>query len=79
MTLQSQHQENTYPNNYFTPNGSVYILLWLLSSVPQQLKGLMMLIMVIIIIIICIFVLLFLISLRYGPQLYKTDTISNQT
>lgn len=38
MTLQSQHQENTYPNNYFPPNGSAYTLPRLLSSVPRQLK-----------------------------------------
>lgn len=31
MILQSQHQENTQPNNYFPPNGSAYTLLWLLS------------------------------------------------
>lgn len=40
MTLQSQHQGNTSPNNYSPPNGSVYTAPWPLSSTLQQLEGL---------------------------------------
>lgn len=43
MTLQSQHQENTSPNNYFLPNGSVCTRLWVLSSLPIRRKDLSLL------------------------------------